>query len=150
MNAALEEAALGSSRSTSDARRAIRVRELKEDSEITKQRVQAEFDLTEAELSIIRSGNESKIKELSKVTNARGEINKEVLDLVSKVTETDTAITNEAQASFQEYIQDRISGLSDALAFEQAKLGEINNFEKKRFDASLRLKTDLATLDLQR
>lgn len=150
VNAALEEAALGSSRSTSDARRAIRVRELKEDSEITKQRVQAEFDLTEAELSIIRSGNESKIKELSKVTNARGEINKEVLDLVSKVTETDTAITNEAQASFQEYIQDRISGLSDALAFEQAKLGEINNFEKKRFDASLRLKTDLATLDLQR
>jgi hypothetical protein len=149
VNAQLEEAALGSSRSTSDARRAIRVRELKEDRDLAKQRVQTEFDLTEAELAIIRSGNESKIKELSKVTNARGEINKEVLDLVSKVTESDKAITDEAQAAFQEYIQDRISQVADALAFEQSKIGELNNFEKKRLDAKLRVNAEIQTLELQ-
>lgn len=150
INAQLEEAALGSSRSTSDARRAIRTRELKEDRALALERLKLENDLTDAEVAILQSGNAEKIASLKKVTNARGEVNKEILELVGKVTESDKALTDERQAAFQEYIQDRIKAVSDTLAFELAKLGELNNFEKQRVALSKDINAQLATLELQR
>jgi hypothetical protein len=64
INAQLEESALGSARNTSDGRRAIRLRELKEDQNNALERLKLENDLTEGELAILRSGNIEKIKEL--------------------------------------------------------------------------------------
>lgn len=150
INAQLEEAALGSSRSTSDARRAIRTRELSEDRALALERLKLENDLTDAEVAILQSGNTEKIASLKKVTNARGEINKEILELVGKVTESDKALTDERQAAFQEYIQDRIKAVSDTLAFELAKLGELNNFEKQRTALGKEINLQLQTLELQR
>jgi hypothetical protein len=150
INAQLEEAALGSSRSTSDARRAIRTRELKEDRALALERLKLENDLTDAEVAILQSGNAEKIASLKKVTNARGEVNKEILELVGKVTESDKALTEERQAAFQEYIQDRIKAVNDALAFELAKLGELNNFEKQRVALAKQTQSELQNLELQR
>lgn len=150
INAQLEEAALGSSRSTSDARRAIRTRELAEDRALALERLKLENDLTDAEVAILQSGNVEKIASLKKVTNALGEINKEILELAGKVTESDKALTEERQAAFQEYIQDRIKAVNDALAFELAKLGELNNFEKQRVALAKQTQSELQNLELQR
>jgi len=149
INAQLEEASLGSSRSTSDARRAIRVRELKEDRALALERLKLENDLTAAELAIIESGNAQKIASLQKVLNGRSEGNKELLEQIGKVTENEKAQTEERQAAFQEYIQDRIKAVSDSLAFELAKLGELNDFEKQRVALAKDINSQLATIDLQ-
>lgn len=150
LNAQLEEAALGSSRSTADARRAIRLRELAEDKGNAIERLKLEHDLTDAELAILRSGNVEKIKELKKVTNARGEVNEEILEMVGKITETDKSITEERQAAFQEYIQDRIGSVDRALSLETAKLGEVANFDKERISVRIKLNADLEKLELKR
>ena len=149
INAQLEEAALGSSRSTSDARRAIRVRELKEDRALALERLKLENDLTAAEIAIIESGNAEKIAGLQKVKNARGEGNKELLEQIGKITENEKAQTEERQAAFQEYIQDQIKAVSDRLAFELAAIGELNDFEKQRVALAKDINSQLATIDLQ-
>jgi low affinity Fe/Cu permease len=149
INAQLEEAALGSSRSTSDARRSIRVRELKEDRANALERLKLENDLTAAEIAIIESGNAQKIESLQKVLNGRSEGNKELLEQIGKITENEKAQTEERQAAFQEYIQDRIKAVSDALAFELAKLGELNDFEKQRVALAKDINAQIATIDLQ-
>ena len=147
INAQLEEAALGSSRSTSDARRAIRTRELKEDRANALERLTLENDLTAAEVAIIASGNAEKIAGLKKVTNARGEVNKELLEQIGKVTETQKGLEEEAQAARQEYIQDQIKAISDRLAFELAAIGELNDFEKQRVALGKDINAQLLTLD---
>lgn len=146
----LAEAELGSSRSTSDARRAIRLNQLAEDRAIALQRIKLENDLTDAELAILRSGNKEKIKELSKVVDARGEVNEEVLKQLTDLAGAEKEIINEQQNAFQEYIQDQI-GLVDLRTQAQLKaLDSVVSFANKEQALQTTLNAELKKLDLQR
>lgn len=151
--AELAEAALGESNATASARRAIRVRELKEDRDLALQKIKIANDLSDAELAILRSGNEKKIAEIQKFRAGTGGLTEgatKILEDLTKVGSLEKSIIQENNAAFQEGIQMRIQAINDLTDLQIAKLGELNTFEKERTANALTLNKDLQTLAEQR
>jgi tetrahydromethanopterin S-methyltransferase subunit G len=146
----IAEATLGGFRATSDAERAIRVAQLQEDRAIALERLKLENDLTDAELAIIRSGNKEKIKEISKVVDARGEVNQKVLDQLNTFTQVQKSIIDEANNAFKESIQDQIGLVDLRLQAQQKALEAVDSFGNKEKAIQANLNAELQKLELQR
>lgn len=146
----IAEATLGGFRATSDAERSIRVAQLKEDRAIALERLKLENDLTDAELAIIRTGNKEKIKEISKVVDARGEVNQKVLDQLNTFTQVQKSIIDEANNAFKEFIQDQIGLVDLRLQAQQKALEAVVSFGNKEQAIQANLNAELQKLELQR
>lgn len=149
----IAEAQLGGSRATEDARRAIRLEGLKEDRDIAAERLKIENDLTDSELEIIRSGNAEKIRELRKLFDARGKAAGDfdkILEGFSKVAAAETAVLQEQNAAFLEYINDRVKAIDGDLKLQQTRLAAVQNFATQELALEKEKAAALAKLDLAR
>lgn len=146
----IAEATLGSARATEEARAGIRLQQLKEDSAIALQRLKLENDLTDAEIEIIRSGNIEKIKEISKVVDARGEVNEKVLEQLGKFTQSEKSILAEQDQIRQRYFQDQINLVDLRLAKQTEELNAINSFANREKQIVANRNAELQKLELER
>lgn len=131
---ALQEAQLGGTRSTEDARRALRLETLREEAAINAERLQVEQRLTDAEVAILRSGNAAKIAELEKLFNARGKTSddfQKILDGFTKTVQAETAVLQEQEAQRLTAIQDRIKLIDADLKLQQARLAAVQSFDNQ-------------------
>jgi hypothetical protein len=146
----IAEAQLGSARATEEARTAIRIQQLKEDSAIALQRLKLENDLTDAEIQIIKSGNIEKIKQISKIVDARGEVNEKVLEGLSKFTQSEKSILNEQDQIRQRYFQDQIALVDLRLAKQAEELKSVNSFANREKEIIANRNAELQKLELER
>lgn len=144
------EIELGSTASTEEARRDIRLKGLETDRQLALERLQIEQDLTDEEVQLLRDGNLEKLKENQKFVNARGELNEELLAGFEKVQEAETAILQEQEERRLALIADRIASLDNLLTIEQNRLAEVENFRNEELAAEADFNTRREQLQLQR
>lgn len=148
--ARIREAELGSVRQTEDERRGIRLKGLAEDRKLLEERLRLQADLSEDELQVLKTGTAEQIKELRKVVDARGRVDQEVLQNLQAFEAAQTALLAEQEAARLAAIQDRVRGIDDLLAIEQARLANVENFVNKGLELERRYDAERQKLALAR